>query len=140
MIMTENEIVRNWKNSKEPFKQLGILAQLNSTTKNNIIKIIMDSGEDPYRTTPFYGPESTGKIKRKKTENENRSAKKKLTPLKKKFAKVDTVTVEDKIRTTECVKLIAEGNLIRDISALKDISRAHINKLLATYLEEKYKS
>ena len=63
-----------------------------------------------------------------------------MTPLKKKFEKLDAVTVEDKIRTTEYVKLIAEGNLIRDISALKDISRAHINKLLATYLEEKYKS
>lgn len=137
MIMTDAEIIRNWKESKEPYKQLGILAQLNSTTKNNIIKIIMDAGEDPYRTTPFYGPESTGEIKRKK--DDNRGGKKKP-PVKKKFIQSDIVEVKFDISATECKKLIAEGNLIRDISELKNVPRDYINKLLATYLEEKYKN
>lgn len=45
MQMSYGEIVRSYKEAKEPKKQIGILADLNAVGKDEIAKILYDAGE-----------------------------------------------------------------------------------------------
>ena len=45
MQMSYGEIVRSYKEAKEPKKQIGILADLNAVGKDKIAKILYDAGE-----------------------------------------------------------------------------------------------
>lgn len=45
MQMSYGEIVRSYKEAKEPKKQIGILAELNAVGKDEIAKILYDAGE-----------------------------------------------------------------------------------------------
>lgn len=44
MTMTNEEIVRDWKQAKSPKDQVQILADLNQCHKKDIVKILFDSG------------------------------------------------------------------------------------------------
>lgn len=45
MIMTNEEIVREYRQAKTPMKQIGILANLNQCSKKDIVKILLEAGE-----------------------------------------------------------------------------------------------
>lgn len=45
MQMSYGEIVRSYKEAKEPKKQIGILADLNAVGKDEIAKILYNAGE-----------------------------------------------------------------------------------------------
>ena len=45
MIMTNEEIVREYRQAKAPMKQIGILADENQCTKKEIVAILLEAGE-----------------------------------------------------------------------------------------------
>ena len=45
MQMSYGEIVRSYKEAKEPKKQIGVLADLNAVGRDEIAKILYDAGE-----------------------------------------------------------------------------------------------
>lgn len=62
MIMTKDEIVRDCKAAKAPQKQIGILADLNASSKKEIVEILREAGcELPayYTKKPKETPEQT---------------------------------------------------------------------------------
>lgn len=64
MEMTANEIVRSYKEAKDKKKQVGILAQLNLCTPEDIKKILIEGGVD-WRELPRgkRTPKSPPKLK-----------------------------------------------------------------------------
>lgn len=46
MEMTREDILRDFEAAKDKHKQIGILADLNQTTKENIVKILKEAGVD----------------------------------------------------------------------------------------------
>ena len=54
MQMTEEEICKSFKEAKDHRKQVGILADLNCCSKDEIRKILMKNGIDPPRTGNRY--------------------------------------------------------------------------------------
>ena len=45
MVMTANEIVRDYRAAKSPMKQIGILADVNCCEKRDIVNILLEMGE-----------------------------------------------------------------------------------------------
>ncbi len=46
MTMTPEEIVREYREAKSPMKQIGILADENACTKREIVRILLEAGEE----------------------------------------------------------------------------------------------
>lgn len=46
MIMTHDEIVADYKQAKQPMKQIGILADLNGVKKDEIVAILREAGAE----------------------------------------------------------------------------------------------
>ena len=44
MIMTHDEIVADYKQAKQPMKQIGILAELNGVKRDEIVNILREAG------------------------------------------------------------------------------------------------
>lgn len=44
MIMTKDEIVADYKQAKQPMKQIGILAELNGVKRDKIVEILREAG------------------------------------------------------------------------------------------------
>ena len=65
MQMSYGEIVRSYKEAKEPKKQIGILAELNAVGRDEIAKILYDAGEISKMT---YGQYQRHSKKGEKTE------------------------------------------------------------------------
>lgn len=65
MQMSYGEIVRSYKEAKEPKKQIGVLADLNAVGKDEIAKILYDAGEI---SKMVYGQYQRHGKKAKKTE------------------------------------------------------------------------
>lgn len=68
MIMTNEEIVREYRQAKQPMKQIGILADENACTKKEIVEILLEAGET---VPPQFLPKRTGLIGGKKSEPES---------------------------------------------------------------------
>lgn len=68
MEMTASEIVRSYKEAKDKKKQVGILAQLNLCTPENIKRILIEGGVD-WRELPRG--KRTPKAPQKKTQTEH---------------------------------------------------------------------
>lgn len=45
MVMTANEILRDYRAAKSPMKQIGILADVNCCEKRDIVNILLEMGE-----------------------------------------------------------------------------------------------
>ena len=45
MVMTNEEIIREYREAKTPMKQIGILADENQCSKKEIVKILLEAGE-----------------------------------------------------------------------------------------------
>ena len=65
MQMSYGEIVRSYKEAKEPKKQIGVLAELNAVGRDEIAKILYDAGEI---SKMVYGQYQRHGKKAKKTE------------------------------------------------------------------------
>ncbi len=60
MIMTNEEIVRDYRQAKNRSKQIGILAELNGCKKSDIVKILVDAGETVPRNYAAYEKKAAG--------------------------------------------------------------------------------
>lgn len=63
--MTNEEIARDYKASAKPLKQIGILADLNECSKDEIVRILREAGCDLPKQ---YAPKKEAHAKREKTE------------------------------------------------------------------------
>lgn len=68
MQMSYGEIVRSYKEAKEPKKQIGILAELNAVGKDEIAKILYDAGEISKMTYGQYQRHGKKAVKTEPTE------------------------------------------------------------------------
>lgn len=68
MQMSYGEIVRSYKEAKEPKKQIGILADLNAVGKDEIAKILYDAGEISKMTYGQYQRHGKKAVKAEPTE------------------------------------------------------------------------
>lgn len=68
MQMSCGEIVRSYKEAKEPKKQIGILAELNAVGKDEIAKILYDAGEISKMTYGQYQRHGKKAVKTEPTE------------------------------------------------------------------------
>ena len=68
MQMSYGEIVRSYKEAKEPKKQIGILADLNAVGKDEIAKILYNAGEINKMTYGQYQRHGKKAVKTEPTE------------------------------------------------------------------------
>ena len=68
MQMSYGEIVRSYKEAKEPKKQIGIFAELNAVGKDEIAKILYDAGEINKMTYGQYQRHGKKAVKTEPTE------------------------------------------------------------------------
>lgn len=60
MMMTPEDICKEYRTAKSPLKQIGVLAELNTCSKKEIIKILTDNGEKlPGNVGPRKAAEAT---------------------------------------------------------------------------------
>ena len=83
MVMTNEEIIRDYRQSKSKFIQLGVLADLNQVDRKVIAQILADAGEElpgNYKGRPRKDGQDPSKVKQKQTKqskptNQSASAK-----------------------------------------------------------------
>lgn len=68
MYMTKEEILREYREAKQPMKQIRILADENACTKREIVEILLEAGET---VPPQFLPKGNGMIGGKKSEPES---------------------------------------------------------------------
>ena len=68
MQMSYGEIVRSYKEAKEPKKQIGVLADLNAVGRDEIAKILYDAGEINKMTYGQYQRHGKKAVKTEPTE------------------------------------------------------------------------
>jgi len=61
MQMTNDEIIRSYRTAKDKKKQIVILSQLNTCSKNEIVQILKDAGLHPGYTRSTNEPKKVGK-------------------------------------------------------------------------------